>query len=890
MQGRGEHNEDARRCRLAVNRKLLITAAWLPLGLAIAPTAHAADDGPADVAASGEEADGTIVVTATKRAASLEDVPVAVSVASGEAIARAQIRDLKDLTSLVPSLSMQQLQSPANVNIYIRGFGNGANNSGIEPSVGVFVDGVYRSRTAAQIADLPDVEQVEVLRGPQSTLFGKNASAGVISIITRLPQFTPGADFEASYGNYNAQVFKGLVTGPLTDTLAVSVAAGRNRRDGFIVDPDSGQRSNGRNRWFVRGQALWQPGDDLSLRVIGDYGLIDEVCCAPVNVQSSAATQAVLAIGGKVNAPDAIYADQAWWNFDSTNRIANYGFSGQLDYKASRFKLTAISAWRRLTSATNQDSDFTSGQMLARNAQDLTLSTFTEELRLATDLPGPFNALAGVYYFNETLDQRNAIAFGQDMRAYANLLVQGASAGALSVPLLEQVLGGLEGDPARYAGRFFAGGQGSNERYRLRNQAFSAFFQGDLKLGGALTLTAGAAFTSDTKRYTIAGTTTDAFAGVDLDGRAYAPFRQQLLAAAGFRARGVNFQNPAAIAAFAHADPQGYAAILRGAATDANNPAANPLGALRALQLFPPYVNVPNAVEPGRTHDQRVTWTARATVKLNAHMHGYASVATGFKASSINLSRDSRPFPADQAALEGAGLAQVNQTYATRFAGPERTTVYELGLKAQWGLATANIAVFQQTISGFQSNVFTGTGFALVNAGKERVRGVEVETVLRPAAGLTLSGSATWLDPLYQDFTMSAVGDLSGRRPASIPALSFTLAGQYEHSLGRNARLFVRSDFHHESPVITEEGLPGFLDLGTAAAIAASAQYKRRIDEVNAALGLTPGARTEFTLWARNLTNNRTLTKVFDSVAQPLAISGYTNQPRTYGASVRYRF
>ena len=155
---------------------------------------------------------------------------------------------------------------------------------------------------------------------------------------------------------------------------------------------------------------------------------------------------------------------------------------------------------------------------------------------------------------------------------------------------------------------------------------------------------------------------------------------------------------------------------------------------------------------------------------------------------------------------------------------------------------------------------------------------------------MTLSGSATWLDPLYQDFTMSAVGDLSGRRPAGIPALSFTLAGQYEHCLGRTARLFVRADFHHESPVITEEGLPGFLDLGTAAAIAASAQYKRRIDEVNAALGLAQGARTEFTLWARNLTNNRTLTKVFDSVAQPLAISGYTNQPRTYGASVRYRF
>ncbi|WP_179504299.1 MULTISPECIES: TonB-dependent receptor domain-containing protein [unclassified Sphingomonas] len=884
----GEQSGSAWARRVAPGR-VVAGALLAPCALLAGPFARAAALADSDLA-QAVGADDSIVVTATKRAESLQDVSVAVSVANADTIARAQIRDLKDLTSLVPSLSMQQLQSPANVNIYIRGFGNGANNSGIEPSVGVFVDGVYRSRTAAQIADLPDVERVEVLRGPQSTLFGKNASAGVISIVTRLPQFKPGADFEAGYGNYDALVLKGLVTGPVTDTLAVSVAAGRNRRDGYIVDPDTGRRSNGRNRWFARGQALWQPGEDFSLRVIGDYGLINEVCCAPVNVQSSAATQAVLAVGGKVNAPDAIYADQAWWNFDSSNRIANYGFSGQMDFKADAFKITAISAWRRLTSSTNQDSDFTSGQMLGRNAQDLKISTFTEEVRVASDFAGPFNAIAGAYYFNETLDQRNAIAFGQDMRAYANLLVQGATGGALSIPALEQVLGGLEGDPTRYTGRFFAAGQGSNERYRLRNEAFSAFFQGDLKVGGGITLTGGAAFTSDAKRYEIAGQTSDAFAGVDLDGRPYAPFRQQLLTAAGFRAAGVNPQDQAAIAAYAQANPQGYANVLGQAAANANNPAANPLAPLRSLQLFPAGLNLPNAVEPGRTHDSRLTWTGRAALALNKHVRAYVSLATGFKASSINLSRDSRPFAADQAAIEAAGLAQVNQTYATRFAGPERTTVYELGIKADWGLATANVAVFQQTISGFQSNVFTGTGFELVNAGKERVRGVEVEAALRPAAGLSLSASATWLDPLYQDFAASAVGDLSGRRPAGIPALSLSLAGQYERRLSGGARLFVRGDFHHESPVVMEEGLPGFLDQGTAAAIAASAQYKRRIDELNASLGLALANRTELAVWGRNLTDNRTLTKIFDSVAQPHGISGYTNQPRTYGASVRYRF
>src|SRR5690606_31990254 len=153
------------------------------------------DMSPADYA------ENEIVVTATKRQQTLQDIPVAVSVTTAETIERAQIRDLKDLSSVVPSLRVGERQTSANTNFFIRGFGNGANNAGIEPSVGVFVDNVYRSRTAAQIADLPDVERVEVLRGPQSTLFGKNASAGVVSIVTKKPQFTFGGNVEASYGN-----------------------------------------------------------------------------------------------------------------------------------------------------------------------------------------------------------------------------------------------------------------------------------------------------------------------------------------------------------------------------------------------------------------------------------------------------------------------------------------------------------------------------------------------------------------------------------------------------------------------------------------------------------------------------------------------------------------
>ena len=203
------------RCR---NALMIGTGMAAVLGVAAPAAAQDAADGEVQYAQPAEAYDETeatrgnaIIVTATKREQTLQDVPVAVTVTDENTIERAEIRDLRDLTSVQPSLRVTQLQSSANTNFIIRGFGNGANNAGIEPSVGVFVDGVYRSRSAAQIGDLPDLQRIEVLHGPQSTLFGKNASAGVISIITAEPQFTFGGQVEASYGNFDSKVAKALL-------------------------------------------------------------------------------------------------------------------------------------------------------------------------------------------------------------------------------------------------------------------------------------------------------------------------------------------------------------------------------------------------------------------------------------------------------------------------------------------------------------------------------------------------------------------------------------------------------------------------------------------------------------------------------------------------------
>ena len=161
----------------------------------IVPTSAFAQDAEQEQAAQYDSAEeqaaspdpNIIIVTATKREQTLQEVPVAVSVTTGETIERAQIRDIADLATVVPSLQVSQLQSAFATSYSVRGFGTDGNNIGLEPSVAMFVDGVYRSRAVAQISDLPDIQRVEVLRGPQSTLFGKNASAGVISIVTKRP-------------------------------------------------------------------------------------------------------------------------------------------------------------------------------------------------------------------------------------------------------------------------------------------------------------------------------------------------------------------------------------------------------------------------------------------------------------------------------------------------------------------------------------------------------------------------------------------------------------------------------------------------------------------------------------------------------------------------------
>ena len=893
------------------SRKFLCGAAAIAL---FAPAAAFAQDSGEDEADTANQGNN-IVVTATKREQTLQEVPVAVSVTTGETLERDQIRDIRDLQTVVPSLTVGQRQSSANTGFFIRGFGNGANNAGIEPSVGVFIDGVFRSRTASSISDLPNVERIEVLRGPQSTLFGKNASAGVISVTTEAPQFDFGGNAELTYGNYGALVARAYVTGPLTDMVAVSLGAGMNSRDGFFEDLNTGSEVSNRDRWYVRGQVLVDNGSNLSLRVIADLDDIDEICCGVVNVQNGPATAVINALGGMVTNPNDPFADVVYNNFDSTNEIRNYGVSGQLDYEFGDWTLTSITASRSTEAVTFQDSDFSSADLIYPNSQDLEISTFTQEFRLTGSIGDRINLLLGAFYINEDVDQSNQLLYGADFRNYANLLVGNLSGGAFVLtpsPLfpagvpLEQVFSASYGQ--NFVGTFFNQGQGFTEDYTLNSEAYSLFGQVDFEITDGLVLTLGGNYTDDSKTFTQNAVSTDVFSSIDFDSPQLAPFRGQVLTQGAIAATvgtqlGLGRSATAAeVTAFATnpATAPFFPTIQAGAVAFANanvnNPLANPLNPLRALQFLPPFLGVPNAVEPGETNDDNFSYTARLAYDVTPDVNIYASYATGFKASSVNLSRDARPSLADRAAIEAANLDRPNQTYGSRFAGPEESTVMEVGIKANFDVASFALTVFDQEIEGFQSNIFTGSGFVLANAGSQSTFGVEFEGSLFPTRGLTLNGAVTYLDPQFDSFVQSAQGDISGTRPSGIPEWTVIVGAQYEADLG-NALLIPRVNYLWTSEFQLVEGLPAFAVKGPdgsivdgGPAIAAGLPFTSRQSDLTASLTYEHDSGVSLSIWGRNLLDHRTLGTVFDSPAQPRSVSGYPNDPATYGATARFRW
>jgi outer membrane receptor protein involved in Fe transport len=834
-----------------------------------------------------------IIVSATKRDTTLQATPVAVTVTTADVIEKAQILDIKDLQTVVPTFRVSQLQNAGNTTLTIRGFGNGGNNIGIEPSVGLFIDGVYRSRAAAQIGDLPKLDRVEVLSGPQSTLFGKNASAGVVSIVTAKPDFDANGYIEGGIGNYGFNYAKGYLTGGVSDTIAVSLGGGYQLRDGYF-EPAAGTGGGNFNdlrRYNLRAQALWEPTENLSARLIWDKSVLDENCCGVATAVVGPTAAVVGALGGQIPTPVDPFSYETAVNRETPNEIEDTGLSLQVDWDLDLFggmTLTSITSDRTNQYDYDSDSDFTTLELLESTFQFVDIDTFTQELRLTSDNDSALAWMIGGYYFDESIEQNSGLDYGSDLRSYIDVLAGGPA-----------TLGGFEAILGVTPGEFFGDQVRITENFQQENEAFSVFGTLDFDVTDRLTLTVGGNYTEDKKDVSGSTVNNDTFSNLSLTGADGTQIISTGLFLSGNAAAGVpSFQaalglpfTPANFAAAANgtfgAAAQGYVnGVLAASAGLAADEVNGPLAGLLALQFQPQFLTFPNAVEDGKTRDDEFTYTLKAAYEINDNLNAYVSTATGFKASSFNLTRDSRPFAADAAALQAAGLLPTNYTpatgrnFGTRFSGPEEVTVYEFGLKGKFSWGAFNLAVFDQTIENFQSTIFQGTGFVLANAGEQSTRGIEWDATVTPVEGLALGVSGILQDPEYDEFTGApgpngTVVDLSGETPAGINELSLSVSAQYDFALSDSMEAFVRGDWQYEDEVQVVDNIPGLT---------------RDTSVFNAALGVSLDNGFDVRLWGRNLFNHETFTSAFPGVVQAGTVNAYPNQPRTYGVSLRKNF
>jgi outer membrane receptor protein involved in Fe transport len=306
---------------------------------------------------------------------------------------------------------------------------------------------------------------------------------------------------------------------------------------------------------------------------------------------------------------------------------------------------------------------------------------------------------------------------------------------------------------------------------------------------------------------------------------------------------------------------------------------------LQAVQILPQVVDYPNSVETGSSKDDQTTWTARFAYDLTDSLNAYVSAGTGFKATSWNLSRDSRPLAGDIPALEAAGLAVPNLVPGTRFADPEDSTLYELGLKGAFDVWSFNLAIFDQEIEGFQENVFQGTGFVLTNAGSQSTTGVEIDVLWSLTDSIDWFIAGTFLDPTYDDYQNApGVGgpvDLSGTTVPGVSETSINTWARWSFDLGASMSGFVRAEYYYESETQVISNVP-------------ESVASREVSMVNASAGLRWDNGFEVMLWGRNLTDDQFLQSAFpttfQNLADPFSYSGYPNQPRTWGLTLRKYF
>ena len=436
-----------------------------------------------------------ITVTARRRVEDAQRIPGSLSVVGGDLLDRSYTVNTQQLSQLVPSLNYSSA-NPRNTAFTIRGLGSSVvavsqANDGLEPGVGFYVDQVYHARPATAAFDFSDIQQIEVLRGPQGTLFGKNSTAGTINITTRAPSFTSGGEAELSYGSFNFVQAKAAVTGPITDDLAFRVSAVSTRRDGVIDNVRTGTKENAIGNQAVRGQLLYKPSELFQVRLTADFTNFQSECCTQVYYR--VATRDVPRTATRQFAGPTGLAAQFNYAPPSTNpydRVTDIdaqlgvdtnegGVSAIADWKIGGATLTSVSAWRFWNWDAANDRDYTGIPIQIEQHIPSRQDQYSQELRLASNGDHAINYVGGLYFFRQRVIGRPISIYGP---AAARYLI-GTTTGANATPVPANLLDGY----------------GTDGRTDFQSNSYAAFGEVNWRPVDRVTLTGGLRYTYEHK-------------------------------------------------------------------------------------------------------------------------------------------------------------------------------------------------------------------------------------------------------------------------------------------------------------------------------------------------------------------------------------------------------
>lgn len=398
--------------RRSLASKLLVTTAF-------ALVAGAASSALAQTASGVAEVE-TLIVTANKRAENIQDVPMSVTAVSGEFLEKTGVANVTELARFIPSVSISQSNNNRNTTVFVRGIGTSGTNPGIESSVGIFIDGVYILAAGPIQGNLQDISTVEVLRGPQGTLYGRNTPVGAINITSREPTQTFEAQLTARAGNYEDRGLSGYVGGGLTESLAGRLSFWVSDRDGYETNLFDGDDVNGSEQWGVRGRLKWQPRDGITGNFIGYYARLEANCCTPETLAASTPTG--IATPGFLTAAQAV--GRPFRNFNDRDHVVDddvegdnntdvYGVSATFDIDLpGGHTLTSITAFNGYEDKIVSLAADGLPQNTATGSQRLRAEGYSEELRIASPADQRVSYLAGVYLFSETLTYTSRTVLG----------------------------------------------------------------------------------------------------------------------------------------------------------------------------------------------------------------------------------------------------------------------------------------------------------------------------------------------------------------------------------------------------------------------------------------------------------------------------------------------